>query len=398
MRGRRWMIGSSLSFSPSSYPLLKRNARTISSKSIQVQPCQNDTHFLQRPKKEDLQFGTTMSDHMLMIEYENNQWKDPIIQPYQPLSISPAASCLNYGLTCFEGMKAYRSTVDNKSIRLFRPHLNMDRLRSSMTRLHMPGIDFDSNELIECIKELVRIDERWVPEGEGYSLYIRPNVIGINKYLGVAPPDSLLLYVITSPVGPYYKTGFRPIRLKCENFYKRAFPGGTGNTKVGGNYAPTMKPAAEAASQGYAQVLWMLDDDITEVGAMNIFFLFKGGGSRNGTHDKKEKKKILVTPPLSRGDILPGVTRRSILELASTWSDIEVQERNITLTEVKEAAKRNEILEVFGAGTAAVVTPVSGIDDITIHAPGDFTQKIWRELIDIQYGRKIHPDNWSMEV
>jgi branched-chain amino acid aminotransferase len=152
-----------------------------------------------------------------------------------------------------------------------------------------------------------------------------------------------------------------------------------------------MKPAAEAAAQGYGQVLWMLGDDITEVGAMNVFFLIQ--------EDEGEgKRKILVTPPLSRGDILPGVTRRSIMELASSWSDVIVQERNITLTEVTEAAKKNQILEVFGAGTAAVVTPICGINDITIDAPGEFTQRVWKELIDIQYGRKIHPDSWSVEV
>ena len=215
------------------------------------------------------------------------------------------------GLTCFEGMKAYKALSDG-SLRLFRPDCNMQRLKKSMERLSMPGYDFKSEELISCIKELIKLDQKWVPEGEGYSLYIRPNVIAMHKYLGLAAPESLLLYVVTSPVGPYYPSGFKPIRLLCESNYVRAWPGGTGNAKVGGNYAPTMRPAAEAGQRGYSQVLWLFgdNDEVTEVGAMNVFFVLSKG-------DDNTTKEI-VTPPLSRGDILPGVTRRSIVELAKT--------------------------------------------------------------------------------
>ena len=171
------------------------------------------------------------------------------------------------GLECFEGMKAYKAIPD-ESLRLFRPELNMKRLSGSMERLHMPGFDFDRKELIECIAELVRVDEKWIPTGEGYSLYIRPTVIATHPFLGVAAPESLLLYVITSPVGPYYKSGFAPVRLTADSSYVRAWPGGTGNAKVAGNYAPTMKPQAEATEKGYSQVLWLFGDDdtVTEVG------------------------------------------------------------------------------------------------------------------------------------
>lgn len=203
--------------------------------------------------------------------------------------------CPVIGITCFEGMKAYKATTD-QSLRLFRPELNMLRLKDSMKRLHMQGFDFESNELIECIKQLVKLDQDWIPEGEGYSLYLRPNVIAMHQHLGLASPESLLLYVVTSPVGPYYKTGFEPIRLQCETSCVRAWKGGTGGNKVGGNYAPTMKPAAEAASRGYSQVLWVVNDEVTEVGAMNIFFMMIN----------EEGEKQLVTPPLDRGDILPG--------------------------------------------------------------------------------------------
>ena len=145
------------------------------------------------------------------------------------------------GLQCFEGMKAYKSLNGDGSIRLFRPDKNMKRLQDSMDRLHMPGNDFDGTELTECIKELVRTDAQWIPEGEGYSLYIRPTVIATHKYLGVAPPDSILLYVICCPVGPYYKSGFEPVRLTADTSYVRAWPGGTGGNKVGGNYGATSK-------------------------------------------------------------------------------------------------------------------------------------------------------------
>lgn len=160
---------------------------------------------------------------------------------------------LHYGLTCFEGMKAYKAIPD-KSLCLFRPDLNMKRLSSSMDRLQMPGSDFDQKELTKCIAELVRVEQDWIPYGEGYSLYIRPTVIASHPFLGLAAPESLLLYVITSPVGPYFKSGFAPIRLTADSGMVRAWPGGVGNVKIGGNYAPTMKPQAEAAKAGYGQV------------------------------------------------------------------------------------------------------------------------------------------------
>eukprot|EP00555_Chaetoceros_dichaeta_P012087 CAMPEP_0198256992 /NCGR_PEP_ID=MMETSP1447-20131203/6775_1 /TAXON_ID=420782 /ORGANISM="Chaetoceros dichaeta, Strain CCMP1751" /LENGTH=334 /DNA_ID=CAMNT_0043943775 /DNA_START=103 /DNA_END=1107 /DNA_ORIENTATION=- len=334
-----------------------------------------------------------MSDHMLIVEWdEQNKWGAPKIVPYQNLQISPVASCLNYGITCFEGMKAYKALPD-QSLRLFRPELNMKRLQNSMKRLQMPGSDFVSDELIECIKELVKVDSDWIPYGEGYSLYLRPNVIAMHENLGLAAPTSTMLYVVSSPVGPYYKSGFKPIRLQSENSYVRAWPGGTGNSKVGGNYAPAMKPAAEAAKRGYEQVLWLLNDEITEVGAMNVFFLWI---------DAKTGRKELVTPPLDRGDILPGVTRQSVIELAKSWGEFDVCEKNITMSQVRDAAKDMQIIEAFGTGTAAVVTPISCINyegvDIEIPATGGITQKIWNELADIQYGNIEHPDGWSVHI
>ena len=293
-------------------------------------------------------------------------------------------------------MKAYKALSDG-SLRLFRPDMNMKRLQNSMKRLSLPGADFDAEELIRCIGKLVEVDEAWVPEGEGYSLYLRPTVIATHRFLGLAPPDSLLLYVITSPVGPYYKSGFQPIRLTADTDYVRAWPGGTGNAKVGGNYAPTMKPQGEASKKGYSQVLWLFgpNDEITEVGAMNVFFYLV---------NKETGRKELVTAPLDRGDILPGVTRDSILYLARHWqdTDVDVSERWVTMKEVQEAAEEGRLLEAFGAGTAAVVTPISCIQykgkDIDIPATGDLTKRIWNEITSIQYGTMEGPDGWSVKI
>lgn len=223
------------------------------------------------------------------------------------------------GIQCFEGLKAYKSLSD-ESLLLFRPDMNAKRLAASMERLQMPGADFDQGEFVKCIAELVKVDSRWVPTGEGYSLYIRPFVVGTEQFLGVSAPTSLLLGIITSPVGPYYTSGFDPVRLTCDTIYIRAWPGGTGGSKVGGNYAPTLKAQAEANSKGYSQVLWLFgeNDDICEVGAMNIFFFLI---------NKQTSRPELVTPHLKNGDILPGVTRDSILHLTKSWGEFDVSER-----------------------------------------------------------------------
>lgn len=268
----------------------------------------------------------------------------------------------------------------------------------------MPGTDFDHDEMIQCIGELVRADQDWIPSGEGYALYLRPTVIATHPFLGLTPPDSLLMYVISCPVGPYYSQGFKPIRLTADTSYVRAWPGGTGDAKVGGNYASTMKPAAEAADAGYSQILWLFgpNDEVTEVGAMNIFFVLI-----NKTTGRKE----LVTAPLTRGDILPGVTRASILDLARTGrlngtsdgnDDFDVSERYVTMGEIVEAANDHRLLEAFGAGTAAVVAPIETIQyrgqDIDIPAFSAITQRVWDELTGIQYRTKEAPPGWIVEL
>lgn len=372
------------------------SVRCISSSQLTVERKTDTSNFDRRPKKEDLVFGHTFTDHMLTIEWDTeNGWGAPSIEPFRNLSISPAASSLHYGLQCFEGMKAYRSSEDSDLIHLFRPDMNMKRLTTSMDRLQMPGSDFDNEELIKLIGELVKIDRDWIPSGEGYSLYIRPTVIATHKFLGLAAPESILLYVICSPVGPYYKTGFDPIKLTADTSCVRAWPGGTGNVKVGGNYAATMKPAAEAAAKGYSQILWLFgdNDEVTEVGAMNFFIHWI---------NKETNRPELVTASLERGDILPGVTRDSVLQLARSWDGLDVSERNITMHEIREASRENRLLEAFGAGTAAVVTPISGIqykgEEISIPSVGALTQRVWDEVVGIQYRTMEGPPGWIVEL
>lgn len=342
--------------------------------------------------------------------HENGEWINLLLASHLPRSrfLNHSLICLGTGLQCFEGMKAYRSLAPgDDSIRLFRPDKNMKRLSDSMDRLDMPGYDFDRVELMKCIAELVRTDQRWIPKGLGYSLYIRPTVIATQRFLGLAAPESVLLYVICSPVGPYYKeSGFEPVKLTADTPYVRAWPGGTGCHKVGGNYASTMKAQSKAASAGYGQVLWLFNDEVTEVGAMNVFFVLArtdGGGVE------------LVTAPLDRGDILPGVTRDSVLHLARTkWQQANtsashqqqqqfiVSERYLTMTEIQEAAATGRLLEAFGAGTAAVVTPIRSIQykgaDIEIPATGPITKRVWDEITGIQYGTMEGPPGWSVKL
>jgi len=343
----------------------------------------------------DLQFGVTFSDHMLEVDWdEKTGWANPVIKPYGNFNISPAASCFHYGIECFEGMKAYKDSSGN--LRMFRPDCNMERLNNSMKRLCLPG--FDGAALTECIQKLLKLDEAWVPDKDGYSMYIRPTAIGLAKSLGVARSTSCKVYVIMSPVGPYYKSGFKPIRLLANTKDVRAWPGGVGNAKLGGNYGPTILPASNANKEGCEQVLWLFGEDhqVTEVGAMNIFFVLR----------RADGGKELVTAPLTRGDILPGVTRRSILELAREWvkedPSLTVSERWLTMREVVAAGRKGDLLEAFGAGTAVVIAPVKGImyDGEEVKLPtgeeiGPVAKQMWTAVTDIQYGRAPHP-SWSV--
>lgn len=348
------------------------------------------------PKKklpqEELVFGKTFTDHMIEIEWTAEEgWAAPKISPYHKLALDPSTCVFHYSFELFEGMKAYRD-AENK-IRTFRGDKNMARMNSSAERIALPN--FEGEELLKVIDKLLVLDESFVPQGAGYSLYLRPTMIGTTEGLGVGTPDKALLYVIASPVGPYYATGFKPVSLEATDYAVRAWPGGVGNKKLGANYAPCIKPQLEAASRGYQQNLWLFGEEgyITEVGTMNAFFVFKNG-------DKKE----LVTAPLD-GTILEGVTRDSILELASERLPSDewiISERKFTIHEVQERAEKNELIEAFGAGTAAVVSPIKSIGwkgkdiDVPLAAgnSGELTKQVASWIEKIQYGQESYK-NWS---
>lgn len=342
---------------------------------------------------DQLKFGKTFTDHMLEIEWTaENGWAAPTITPYHPLNLDPSAVVLHYAFELFEGMKAYRDTEGN--IRTFRPDNNMDRMNKSADRIALPT--FDGEELLKCIDQFLLLEKSFVPEGAGYSLYLRPTMIGTTASLGVGVPDKALIYVIASPVGPYYSTGFKPVSLEATDYAVRAWPGGCGNRKLGANYAPCIKPQLEAAQRGYAQNLWLFGDEgyVTEVGTMNAFFVFK----------TKDGKKELVTAPLD-GTILEGVTRDLILELARERLPADqwiVSERKFTMSEIKEAAAAGNLVEAFGAGTAAVVSPIDNIgwkgEDIAVPVvdgkAGELTTQVAEWIRKIQYGEESHKD-WS---
>ncbi|KAF7982040.1 hypothetical protein HWV62_30306 [Athelia sp. TMB] len=314
-----------------------------------------------------------------------------------PFAMEPSSTVLHYAQTLFEGMKAYRE--NDKRVTLFRPDMNMKRMNNSAQRLALPT--FNGDEVLECIKELIRLDKDWVPAEAGYSLYVRPTLIGTQAAIGVGPPTDAMLFVIACPVGPYYPQGFKPIALYGTTEYIRAAPGGTGAFKLGANYAPGITAQREAAKLGYEQNLWLHGPEhyLTEVGTMNMFIVFKtpDGGME------------LVTPPLD-GMILPGVTRDSVLKLARSGavpnlpSNITVSERPVTMAEVKTASKEGRLVELFGAGTAAVISPVDRIGYMgeDVHFPtgedgmGPVSRPIWKELVGRQTGA-IKSD-WSVIV
>lgn len=355
------------------------------------------------PPSSKLVFGHTFTDHMLAVPWHvETGWGTPRIQPYGPIPLEPSSTVLHYAQTIFEGMKAYRR--EDGSVTLFRPDMNMKRMNTSAQRIALPT--FDEESVLDLIKQLVRTDKHWIPTEPGHSLYIRPTLIGTQKAIGVGPPNEALLFVICSPVGPYYPDGFKPVSLYGTTEYIRAAPGGTGAYKLGVNYAPGVMPQKAAAQQGYAQNLWLHGPEhyLTEVGTMNMFVVLK---TQNGDTE-------LVTPPLD-GMILPGVTRDSVLtlarehisgkkRLAGLTDKLIVSERPVTMKEVKEASQSGRLVELFGSGTAAVISPVDRIgylgEDVLIptgeDGMGPVSRPIWKELVGRQTG--VIPSEWSVSI
>ncbi|KAH9518806.1 branched-chain-amino-acid aminotransferase, partial [Bulinus truncatus] len=353
-----------------------RSASTFRYEDLQVTLAEN---LSPKPDSENLKFGAHTADHMLEIDWSaQHGWAAPQIKPVAPLQIHPAAKVLHYASELFEGMKAYRC-VDNK-IRMFRPMENMSRMAKTAKRSALP--DFDQSEFLRCIKKLISIDQEWVPESQKCSLYVRPTFIGTEPALGVTASNMAKLFVITGPVGPYFPTGLKPVSLLADPKYVRAWPGGCGGYKMGSNYAPTVAIQSLAVNKfGCQQVLWLYGDDhqMTEVGTMNLFVYW--------INESGEEE--LITPPLETGLILPGVTRKSLLELSRQWNEFKVSEKTITMKTFIKALNEGRVKEVFGAGTACVVCPVSKIlyldQELLVHTEtvNSLTQRFFNEITDI---------------
>jgi branched-chain amino acid aminotransferase len=341
----------------------------------------------QLPDDSKLGFGQLFSDHMFNMDYSPEQgWHNARIEPYAPIVMDPATMVLHYGQAIFEGLKAYRTS--NGKIQLFRPERNMSRLNHSARLVCIPEVD--EAFLLYALKELIAIDKEWVPRAPETSLYIRPTVVATDPYLGVRPSHTYRLFIILSPVGAYYPEGFNPVKIWVTDKYVRTAPGGVGEAKTPANYAASLYGAEVAKGLGYTQVLWLDAIEhryIEEVGTMNILFVI------NGT---------LVTPRLG-GSILPGITRDSVLTLARDWN-IPVQERSITIDEVMTAHKDGFLQEIFGSGTAAVISPVSHLawrDDVVMVGDGKVgpvAQKFYDAITDIQYGWAEDPFGWIVPV
>lgn len=335
---------------------------------------------------DNLQFGRMFCDHMFEMHYIDGGWGAPTIRPFGKIELTPATNVFHYGQAVFEGMKAFY--VDDDTINIFRPDVHHERFNRSARRMCIPETDYDT--FITALEELIRLDHKWVPKDSGTALYIRPFIMASEDYLAARVSDEYSYYIITSPVGAYYAEGFNPVSLTTPDKYVRAVKGGTGEAKTAGNYAASFLPAKKAQQKGYTQVLWLDAIEgkyIEEVGTMNIHFLIGD---------------TLVTPSLT-GSVLAGVTRRSVITLAKEWG-LNVEERRITIDEVFEASRDGSLKEVFGSGTAAVISPVGLIEhngdkiEIGTGVIGDFAKKLFDEITGIQYGKIEDRHDWIHTV
>jgi branched-chain amino acid aminotransferase len=337
------------------------------------------------PAKNELGFGKYFTDHMFVMDYNpENGWHNAQITPYAPLSLDPATLSLHYGQELFEGMKAYKTP---HGISLFRPSENMKRMNISCERLCVPT--FDEEFAVRAIKQLVAIDERWIPAPDA-ALYIRPFIIATSVSLNVIPSNEYKFIVVCSPSGAYYAEGLKPVSIYVEENYVRAVKGGLGFTKAGANYATAMLAQEKAHHQGFSQVLWLDGVErkyIEEVGAMNIFFVIGGE---------------VVTPELA-GSILPGITRKSVIEMLRD-KGYSVSERRISVDELVEANKNGKLEEVFGTGTAAVIAPVGLLrykaNDMIIYNGeiGPIAQLAYDTMTGIQFGGIADEYGWTVAI
>ena len=334
-----------------------------------------------------LGFGKIFSDHMFVMDYDRGTgWHDPRIVPYQPFVLDPACVIFHYAQEIFEGMKAYRTAEDK--IQLFRPECNAQRSNDSCDRMCIPNIPVE--DYVQAVKALVDVERDWVPHSDGASLYIRPFIFATDVGLGVHASPSYTFCIICAPSGAYYAEGINPVRIYVEDEYIRAAPGLTGFCKCGGNYAASIKAGDVAESMGYAQVLWLDGVEkkyVEEVGSMNIFFKIDG--------------KIYTAACV--GTVLPGVTRRSVIELCKDWG-YEVIEGKLAIADIMQAARDGKLEEVFGTGTAAVVSPVKELkwkDEVAYISDGkigELTQKIYDTMTGIQWGKIPDTKGWTVVV
>jgi len=342
----------------------------------------------QKPEPDQpLGFGKIFTDHMFIMNYTEGQgWHDPRIVPFQNISLSPAAMVYHYGQEMFEGLKAYKG--DNDEVYLFRPDMNAKRTNKTNARLCIPNIP--EEDFVQAVKAVVDIDRDWIPTTPGTSLYVRPFIIATDEFLGVAPSGTYMFMVILSPSGAYYSSGLAPVGIWIEDEYVRAVRGGMGFAKTGGNYAASLIGQVKAHNEDYSQVLWLDGVErkyIEEVGSMNIFFKIDGK---------------VVTPALN-GSILPGITRNSTIQLCKDWG-YEVEERKISVDELLEAQKTGKLEEVFGTGTAAVISPVGKlryVDDVMLinnGEIGELSQKLYDTMTGIQYGKLEDKFGWRVTV
>ncbi len=339
-----------------------------------------------KPNEDKLGFGRYFTDHMFVMDYEEGAWCNARIVPYAPLQIEPSASVFHYAQAVFEGMKAFR-TEDGRVL-MFRPEENMARLNRSNERMCIPP--FDEEFVLRAIKKLIGLEQDWIPSQPGTSLYIRPFIIGMDNVLGVRPALTYKFIVILSPSGAYYAEGINPVSIYVEPHYVRAVRGGTGFAKAAGNYAGSLLAQHLAKQRGHAQVLWLDGLErkyVEEVGAMNVFFNIDGE---------------LITPDL--GDsVLPGVTRKSVLELLRSWN-IPATERRLAVEELYAAHAAGTLREAFGCGTAAVISPIGRLEyneqliEINEGKTGELSQRLYDTITGIQSGRLLDTLGWTTEV
>ncbi|MCP3673580.1 MAG: branched-chain amino acid aminotransferase [Gammaproteobacteria bacterium] len=337
---------------------------------------------------EEFGFGSVFSDHMFTQSYEAGRgWFDAEITPYHTFEIDPSAAVLHYGQEIFEGLKAYRKP-DGK-INLFRPEENIKRFNRSAHRMVMPEVDEALH--LEAMKSLISIDQNWVPDQDGSSLYIRPAMIATSSKIGIEAAQGYLHFIITGPAGPYFQGGFYPISVYIADKYRRAVVGGVGEAKTGGNYAASLYASEEVAKIGYTQVLWLDAIEgryVEEVGAMNICFVYEG--------------RRIVTPALS-GSILPGITRDSILTLAP-YLGYEMTEELLDVHQILADIESGKITEVFGCGTAAVISPVGMLCYkgkeyfINDNQSGPVSKHLYDQLTGLQYGTIEDKFVWTQEI